>query len=106
MPLSMLVYQMLSGGPAQLVEGDGPLNSFLVLKYISPQAILTCLMEIIGGTVLGDDAVFYFMHFFLECSLEHDPHLLKLKTIFTALILLQDPYTCNNGEEQRATHNC
>lgn len=50
-----------------------------------PRQLYSGLGEITGGR-FGDDGIFYFMHFFLECSLScHYLHLLKSKPLFNVL---------------------
>lgn len=73
----------------------GPLIPFLVLEYVFPQATLHWSRRDYRGP-FGDDGIFYFMHFFLECSSScHDLHLLKPKPLFNVLKLLC-PYTSDN----------
>lgn len=67
-------------------------------------------MDITGGTVLGDDVLFYFMHVFsLECSSSCYLHLLKSMTVFNYFFNFQllsyhwTPYTSHNTESEQRT---
>ena len=58
-----MLVDLLSGCPAQLVEGGGPLNSFsryLNASIFFPRQLSTGLKQITGGTILGDDALLFY----------------------------------------------
>lgn len=77
---------------------------FRYLNIFFLRQLSTGVMDITGGTVLGDDAIFYFMHFFsgmlFILSL---PSPTEIHDHFNALILLLDPYTSNNSESKELT---
>lgn len=104
MPLLILVSWMLNGHPTPLVEVVGPLIPFSVLEYVFPQATLNWSQGDYRGHSFGDDGIFYFTHFFLECSSScHYLHLLKSKPLFSALTAVS---LYLKQEEQQATHIC
>lgn len=55
--------------PSPTRRMGGPLIPFSVLEYVLPQATPSWLQGDHTGHSFGDDAIFCFTHFFLECSL-------------------------------------
>lgn len=89
--------------PAQPAEGDGPLNSFFGTRIYFSSGNSQLVSRTSRGTVLGDDALFYFMHVSPGTLSTLLPSPTEIHDKFQLLCNRWTPYTSHNCESEQRT---